>query len=170
MKNKYSIILGLTIFICVILLIALALDENEMKEYKSDLAQMKETITQLETDNANLHEELDAQKKRADELQAQIEEKEAQEEQANAYIYHYNSYHDSDYDDMSAKDYIAQRESGGNYEAQNGQYYGKYQLQIDMLNGDLSPENQEETAERYVMERYGSWENAQQFWDNHGWY
>lgn len=91
------------------------------------------------------------------------------EEFAPQYIYHYN-YHDSDYDDMSAKDYIAQRESGQNYEAVNGQYYGKYQLQIDMLAGDLSPENQEATAERYMEERYGSWENAQEFWDEHGWW
>lgn len=85
------------------------------------------------------------------------------------YIYCYN-YHDSDYDDMSAKDYIAQRESGQDYEAVNGQYYGKYQLQIDMLGGDLSPENQEATAERYMEERYGSWENAQEFWDENGWW
>lgn len=169
MDNKRSIILGLSIFLCALLLVALAIDENEMRDYKNDLAQMKEKITQLETDNANLNEELDAQIRRADDLQTQIDEAEEQA-QASAYVYHYNSYHDSDYDDMSAKDYIAQRESGGNYEAQNGQYYGKYQLQIDMLGGDLSPENQEETAERYVMERYGSWENAQEFWDNHGWY
>lgn len=85
------------------------------------------------------------------------------------YIYCYN-YHDSDYDDMCAKDYIAQRESGQDYEAVNGQYYGKYQLQIDMLGGDLSPENQEATAERYMEERYGSWEEAQEFWDEHGWW
>lgn len=169
MNNNRTSILPLVIIITTLLLIAIVLDENEMKEYKNDLAQMKETITQLETDNVNLREELDAQKRRADDLQAQIEEQEEQA-QTSAYVYHYNSYHDSDYDDMSAKDYIAQRESGGNYQAQNGQYYGKYQLQIDMLGGDLSPENQEETAERYVIERYGSWENAQEFWDNHGWY
>lgn len=166
MKSNHTIILGLSIFLCALLLIALAFDESEMKEYKSDLAQMKETITQLETDNANLREELAAQKARADELEEQLAER---EESAQAYVYHY-SYYDSDYDDMSAKDYIAQRESGQDYNAQNGQYYGKYQLQIDMLGGDLSPENQEETADRYVMERYGSWENARDFWDNHGWY
>ena len=84
--------------------------------------------------------------------------------------YTYYNYHDSDYDDMSAKDYIAQRESGQDYEAVNGQYYGKYQLQIDMLGGDLSPENQEATAQRYMEERYGTWENAQEFWDEHGWW
>ena len=82
----------------------------------------------------------------------------------------YYNYHDSDYDDMSARDYIAQRESGQDYEAVNGQYYGKYQLQIDMLGGDLSPENQEATEERYMEERYGSWEEAQRFWDENGWW
>ena len=102
-------------------------------------------------------------KERAEKAESELTEQTS----AQAYIY---NYHDSDYDDMSAKDYIAQRESGGDYNAQNGQYYGKYQLQIDMLGGDLSPENQEETAERYVMERYGSWEKAQEFWNSHGWY
>ena len=94
---------------------------------------------------------------------------EVYEEPAYEYIYHYN-YHDSDYDDMSAQDYIAQRESGQDYEAVNGQYYGKYQLQIDMLGGDLSPENQEETAQQYMEDRYGTWENAKEFWDRNGWW
>lgn len=108
-----------------------------------------------------------------------IEMAEAAELEANEYeepVYEeyyeptYYNYHDSDYDDMSPRDYIAQRESGQDYEAINGQYYGKYQLQIDMLGGDLSPENQEATAERYMEERYGSWEEAQEFWDEHGWW
>ena len=104
---------------------------------------------------------------------AEAAEIEADEYEEPVYEYYeptYYNYHDNDYDDMSAKDYIAQRESGQDYEAVNGQYYGKYQLQIDMLGGDLSPENQEATAERYMEERYGSWENAQEFWDEHGWW
>ena len=101
---------------------------------------------------------------------AQVEAEEYEEPIYEYYEYTYYNYHDSDYDDMSPRDYIAQRESGQDYEAVNGQYYGKYQLQIDMLGGDLSPENQEATAERYMEERYGSWKEAQEFWDEHGWW
>lgn len=146
-----------------ILLIALAFDEKEIRDYKANETAMQEKIDTLEKQNSDLNTELQAVKERAEKAESELTEQTS----AQAYIY---DYHDSDYNDLSAKDYIAQRESGGDYNAQNGQYYGKYQLQIDMLGGDLSPENQEETAERYVMERYGSWENAQEFWDSHGWY
>lgn len=80
------------------------------------------------------------------------------------------SYYDSEYDDLSDRDYIAQRESGQSYDARNGQYVGKYQLQEDMLAGDYSPENQEYMAEQYMLDRYGSWEAAREFWDAHGWW
>lgn len=70
----------------------------------------------------------------------------------------------------SAKEIIAQRESGGSYNARNGQYIGRYQLSAAYLNGDYSPENQERVADNYVSQRYGSWENALQFWNNNGWY
>ena len=70
----------------------------------------------------------------------------------------------------SAKDIIAQRESGGSYNARNGQYIGKYQLSAAYLNGDYSPANQERVADRYVAQRYGSWDNALAFWNNNGWY
>lgn len=60
----------------------------------------------------------------------------------------------------SAKDIIAQRESGGSYNARNGQYIGKYQLSSAYLNGDYSPANQERVADQYVAQRYGSWDNA----------
>ena len=43
-------------------------------------------------------------------------------------------------EDAEAKEFIAQKESSGSYTAQNGQYYGRYQLTITYLNGDLSPE------------------------------
>ena len=49
-------------------------------------------------------------------------------------------------EDAAAKEWIAQKESSGSYTAQNGQYYGRYQLTITYLNGDLSPENQEKVA------------------------
>lgn len=70
----------------------------------------------------------------------------------------------------SAKDIIAQRESGGNYDAQNGKYQGKFQLDASYLNGDYSPANQERVADEYVAGRYGSWDNALIFWNNNGWY
>lgn len=70
----------------------------------------------------------------------------------------------------SAKQIIAQRESGGSYNARNGQYIGKYQLSASYLNGDYSPANQERVADQYVAQRYGSWDNALTFWNNNGWY
>ena len=70
----------------------------------------------------------------------------------------------------SAKQIIAQRESGGSYNARNGQYIGKYQLSASYLNGDYSPANQERVADQYVAQRYGSWDNALAFWNNNGWY
>ena len=74
-------------------------------------------------------------------------------------------------DTSSAKEWIAQRESGGSYTAQNGRYVGKFQLDSAYLNGDYSPANQERVAQRYVNERYGgSWDNAKAFWLAHGWY
>lgn len=70
----------------------------------------------------------------------------------------------------SAKEWIAQRESGGDYNASNGYHVGRYQLDPSYLNGDHSPENQERVADEYVAGRYGSWENAQNFWLANGWY
>ena len=72
--------------------------------------------------------------------------------------------------DAAAKDWIAGRESGGNYGAQNGQFVGKYQLSASYLNGDYSAANQERVADNYVTSRYGSWSGAQSFWQSHGWY
>lgn len=72
--------------------------------------------------------------------------------------------------DAEAKEWIAQKESSGSYTAQNGQYYGRYQLTISYLNGDLSPENQEKVADNYVTSRYGSWSAAKLFWLANGWY
>lgn len=73
-------------------------------------------------------------------------------------------------DEAAAKAWIANKESGGSYSAQNGQYYGKYQLSSSYLNGDYSAANQEQVADNYVANRYGSWTAAQQFWQTHGWY
>ena len=48
--------------------------------------------------------------------------------------------------------------------------YGRYQLHSAYLNGDHSPENQERVADAYVLQRYGSWSAAYQFWLANGWY
>ena len=72
--------------------------------------------------------------------------------------------------EAEAKEWIAWRESGGDYNATNGQYIGRYQLSADKLDGDYSEEHQEEVAEAYVADRYGSWQAAQDFWESHGWY
>ena len=73
-------------------------------------------------------------------------------------------------EDAAAKEWIVQKESSGSYTAQNGQYYGRYQLTITYLNGDLSPANQEKVANQYVVNRYGSWSAAKNFWLANGWY
>lgn len=70
----------------------------------------------------------------------------------------------------SAKEYIANRESGGSYTAQNGRYIGKYQLDASYLKGDYSAANQERVADQYVTARYGSWENAANHSKQYGWY
>lgn len=69
-----------------------------------------------------------------------------------------------------AKAWIAQRESGGSYNARNANYIGRYQLSASYLGGDYSPANQERVANNYVHSRYGSWTAAQAFWQAHGWY
>ncbi len=70
----------------------------------------------------------------------------------------------------SAKEWIAQKESGGSYTATNGRYIGRYQLDSAYLNGDYSPANQERVVEEYVAGRYGSWDAAKAFWLANGWY
>lgn len=75
-------------------------------------------------------------------------------------------------EEIAAKEWIAQRESGGDYNAinPNGPYIGRYQLLADYLNGDHSPENQERVANQYVIDRYGSWVEAKNFWMANNWY
>jgi len=73
-------------------------------------------------------------------------------------------------DEAAAKDWIANKESGGSYTASNGQFVGKYQLSASYLNGDYSAANQERVADQYVSSRYGSWTAAKSFWLANGWY
>ena len=72
--------------------------------------------------------------------------------------------------EAEAKEWIAQKESGGSYTATNGRYIGRYQLTDSYLNGDYSAENQVRVADAYVAGRYGSWTAAKNFWLNNGWY
>ena len=72
--------------------------------------------------------------------------------------------------EAEAKEWIAQKESGGSYTATNGRYIGRYQLTDSYLNGDYSAENQERVADAYVAGRYGSWTAAKNCWLNNGWY
>lgn len=76
------------------------------------------------------------------------------------------------YTSNAAKEAIAQRESGGDYNAVNptGKYIGRYQLDRSYLNGDHSIANQERVADEYVAGRYGSWEAALEHSNTHGWY
>lgn len=69
-----------------------------------------------------------------------------------------------------AKAWIANKESGGNYRAKNGRYYGKYQLTRSYLKGDYSKANQERTADKYAHSRYGSWVRAKHHWLACGWF
>lgn len=71
---------------------------------------------------------------------------------------------------MAAKNWIAYHESSYSYTARNGNCYGRYQLLISYLKGDLSPVNQEKTANSYVKGRYGTWTKAKKYWVAHHWY
>ena len=73
-------------------------------------------------------------------------------------------------DEDAAREWIANKESGGSYTAKNGIYYGKYQLTATYLNGDYSAENQEKVANEYVASRYGSWTAAKAHWEANNWY
>ena len=111
---------------------------------------------------------------------AQAAQEEVEAEQEETYLYEqsygvetYNSYwYESDdaEAEAAAKEWIAWRESGGDYDATNGRYIGRYQLDSSYLDGDYSPENQEAAAEAYIADRYGSWQAAQEHWREYGWY
>lgn len=88
-------------------------------------------------------------------------------------IYYGNSYwyeSDDEEAEAAAKEWIAWRESGGDYNSRNGQYIGRYQLNEMYLDGDYSEENQEAAAEAYIADRYGSWQAAQEHHREYGWY
>lgn len=75
-------------------------------------------------------------------------------------------------EELAAKEWIAMKESSGSYTVYSvsGQHYGRYQLLLSYLGGDLSPANQEACADAYVAGRYGSWVAAKNFHLANGWY
>ena len=74
--------------------------------------------------------------------------------------------------EASAKEWIAQRESGGDYNAYNpAGYWGKYQLNPTLVAYGASPAEQEIAVQKYVNERYnGSFVQAKAHWQANGWY
>lgn len=75
--------------------------------------------------------------------------------------------------EASAKEWIGQRESGGDYNAYNpaGSYWGKYQLNPTLVAYGASPAEQEIAVQKYVNERYnGSFVQAKAHWQANGWY
>lgn len=72
--------------------------------------------------------------------------------------------------EQEAKDWIIQKESNGNPQARNGQYYGLFQLGDHLIEDGASVQEQHAVANNYVNERYGSWVGAKQAWQQKGWY
>ena len=144
--------------------------KNEAEKKSNDLHQEKES----------LKKQLEEQKQKTIETESQLQQalanKQASEvatqeyaqpsQPSTSYVVAVNYTGDS----SSAKEWIAQKESGGSYSATNYRYIGRYQLDSSYLGGDHSPENQERVADAYVAGRYGSWEAAKQFWLANGWY
>lgn len=63
----------------------------------------------------------------------------------------------------SAEQSIIYDESRGQPGVSNGRYYGLYGMDISRLHGDLSEANQKAVAQKYMQERYGTWEKAWEF-------
>ena len=126
--------------------------------------------------NANNNAQAAQQQATSQNTQAQASTQQAAQQQSASQNTQVQASNNSNYSsnvsgsDAAAKAWIAQHESSNNYNARNGQYIGKYQLSASYLNGDYSPANQERVADQYVAQRYGSWSNAQRFWQEHGWY
>ena len=144
--------------------------KNEAEKKSNDLHQEKES----------LKKQLEEQKQKTIETESQLQQALANKQAAEVATQEYAQPSQPstspvvavDYtgDSSSAKEWIAQKESGGSYSATNHRYIGRYQLDSSYLGGDHSPENQERVADAYVAGRYGSWEAAQQFWLANGWY
>lgn len=152
METKMKIAAAAFIAVCLIPLIGMTLEREPLTIEAPNVSE----IAQVAQDEAD----------------AYIEEQEAAQEYYEP-VYYSNSYwytsDDAD-SEAAAKEWIAWRESGGDYNSRNGQYVGRYQLNEMYLDGDYSPENQEAAAEAYIADRYGSWQAAQEHWEAYGWY
>ena len=117
-----------------------------------------------------------AQQRAAQQAQAQQQQQKQQvaqqntQQQAANNNQQSNNNNNSNSSEASAKAWIIAHESGGNYNARNGQYIGAYQLSASYLHGDYSQANQDRVANQYVASRYGNWVNAQKHWEQCGWY
>ena len=155
--------------------------QSTAADISAEQAASDAAAAQAASDAAAAQAASDAAASQAAAAQAQATQQQSAQVQATTY----NNYNNNNYstntttttytstvsgDEAAAKAWIANKESGGSYTAQNGQYYGKYQLSSSYLNGDYSAANQEQVADNYVANRYGSWTAAQQFWQSHGWY
>ena len=118
-----------------------------------------------------------AQQRAAQQAQAQqqqqkqqVAQQNTQQQAANNNQQSNNNNNNSNSSEAAAKAWIVAHESGGNYNARNGQYIGAYQLSASYLHGDYSQANQDRVANQYVASRYGNWVNAQKHWEQCGWY
>ena len=137
-------------------------EENAKKAEEARLAQIEIDRKNEETRLANEKHEAE----QAAQIKAAQDAANQQQQNININV----TFQEGNIPNQSAKEWIAYHESRGDYNARNGQYVGRYQLDDDYLNGDHSPENQEAVAEKYVMERYGSWEAAKEFWIANNYY
>lgn len=144
--------------------------ESEKERLKKELEEQKGKVA----DTEKKLQEAVALKKQKEETQKALEEQEIISTQAqaqqSAVVYSAPVQATQPVGNSSAKEWIAQKESGGSYDAQNGRYVGRYQLTNSYLGGDHSPANQERVADAYVAQRYGSWEAAMAFHLINGWY
>lgn len=141
--------------------------ESEKERLKKELEEQKGKVA----DTEKKLQEAVALKKQKEEEQKALEEQELISAQAQQTAVVYSAPSQAQPSGViSAKEWIAQKESGGSYDAQNGRYIGRYQLTNSYLGGDYSQANQERVADSYVAQRYGSWEAAMAFHLANGWY
>lgn len=180
-KYRSSALPVVVICICGILLgFSLVFIINDVR---ADLAEQNRIIIS-EVNDASMKASIDtvmqkqaeeeARKKAEAEAKKKTEAAKKQKQQQQTYKKQKdtNSISSTSGSEAEAKEWIAQKESGGNYNAvsPSGKYIGRYQLSKDKLNGDYSKENQERTADNYVKNRYGSWQKAKEHWQKYGWY
>lgn len=67
----------------------------------------------------------------------------------------------------SAEQSIIHDESRGQANVSNGRYVGLYGMDASRLHGDYSVANQKAVAQKYMQERYGTWEKAWEFHATH---